>query len=536
MISILNKPKFPSSNSRSLEIKLNNMPPGTLLREMIENGHARPMGSIENIYGIFNRQKLYRNFSMFAEINDFCNERQLRAALRNMCLKNPILLHTIVPEIWPFNEKYYLSDEYYCMPRSQHEFIAILPELDLSDILANKQTQYQQVLEKAFREFESSNFCYTSEVYKLIATISIPYVGPSWRLICLPEKRGTEWRKFIFISNHCLCDGRSAANFFHDLKEELNCNIDNRLTVTTIFSYERDHYLLPKLPEPLEKRIDFRPPWSYFPKYLVWEPIVNHFKFSSNCATSRLDESFDGKTLLTEIINIDVQVLEKVRQLIKANVHEGGTITPFLEICWLISLHKWGAFSGKSWTKCLTDVFVPVDVRNLLPDDDDIRKSYRYGCNVAAIELNPWISQLDVEKNSDEFWALVSQNQYKITSLLQKKEQLNLIGFNTLDIVEKNFNLDRELCVHTLNKPRQGTLLSNLGIFPQNSQERDKYSLENLIFGQFQGSFRESFSMCVCSTDRKGMNIVLTTTSDLIPNSKSWEDLCSTFKSIISEN
>lgn len=61
------------------------------LKEMIQNGHARRMGSVEDLYVALNRQNLYRNFCTYGELSDYCTRDQLTLALREICLKNPTL-------------------------------------------------------------------------------------------------------------------------------------------------------------------------------------------------------------------------------------------------------------------------------------------------------------------------------------------------------------------------------------------------------------------------------------------------------------
>ena len=45
--------------------------------ELIDRGHARRMGHLENYFALTNRQKLYTNFSMYCEINEACSKDQL---------------------------------------------------------------------------------------------------------------------------------------------------------------------------------------------------------------------------------------------------------------------------------------------------------------------------------------------------------------------------------------------------------------------------------------------------------------------------
>ena len=135
------------------------------LEKMIQNGHARRMGSVEDLYVALNRQNLYRNFSTYAELNDYCTRDQLTLALRELCLKNPTLLHIVLPTRWPNHETYYRSSEYYSRPHPKHDYISVLQELKLDGVVLNDQPQYSAIMKQILEEFKNSNGTYTCLLY-----------------------------------------------------------------------------------------------------------------------------------------------------------------------------------------------------------------------------------------------------------------------------------------------------------------------------------------------------------------------------------
>ncbi|CAI6901494.1 ANL_collapsed_G0053760.mRNA.1.CDS.1 [Saccharomyces cerevisiae] len=133
------------------------------LKEMIQNGHARRMGSVEDLYVALNRQNLYRNFCTYGELSDYCTRDQLTLALREICLKNPTLLHIVLPTRWPNHENYYRSSEYYSRPHPVHDYISVLQELKLSGVVLNEQPEYSAVMKQILEEFKNSKGSYTAK-------------------------------------------------------------------------------------------------------------------------------------------------------------------------------------------------------------------------------------------------------------------------------------------------------------------------------------------------------------------------------------
>lgn len=94
-------------------------------------------------------------------------------------------------------------------------------------------------------------------------------------------------------------------------------------------------------------------------------------------------------------------------------------------------------------------------------------------------------------------------------------------------------NIDKVMCDRAIGKRRGGTLLSNVGLFNQLEEPDAKYSICDLAFGQFQGSWHQAFSLGVCSTNVKGMNIVVASTKNVVGSQESLEELCSIYKALL---
>lgn len=103
----------------------------------------------------------------------------------------------------------------------------------------------------------------------------------------------------------------------------------------------------------------------------------------------RMDDVEKTDDVVTEIINISPTEFQAIKANIKSNIQGKCTITPFLHVCWFVSLHKWGKFFKPLNFEWLTDIFIPADCRSQLPDDDEMRQMYRYGANVGFIDFTP---------------------------------------------------------------------------------------------------------------------------------------------------
>ncbi|CAI4485592.1 ADM_collapsed_G0021600.mRNA.1.CDS.1 [Saccharomyces cerevisiae] len=62
-----------------------------ITQELIDRGHARRMGHLENYFAVLSRQKMYSNFTVYAELNKGVNKRQLMLVLK-LLLQNTQLL------------------------------------------------------------------------------------------------------------------------------------------------------------------------------------------------------------------------------------------------------------------------------------------------------------------------------------------------------------------------------------------------------------------------------------------------------------
>lgn len=507
-----------------------------LLQEKIDNGHARRIGRVEESYIIFNRQKLYRNFTMFGELNKDCNVNQLSLALRKMCLKYPTLLHINIATGMPCNDKDYMTC--YLGAQSHNDYVSIIPELKLEHLVIEleREQEHGELAKEMLREFKMSNGRYSAKLFELTTAITIPYADrnrPAWRLICLPGEHKGKWSKFIFVSNHCMCDGRSAVSFFHDLKDELNSLETEVEQLQCLFRYKQDRHLLAKLPEPIETRINFTPPLSFTPKFIFSKFVFGYWKCFSDGVSNRIDQISKTNAVCARIINFDAMEIQKIRNKVKANVDDRCTISPYLLACWFTSLYSWGHFYKRSILRRYTDLFIPIDFRPLLPRNEELQHSYRYGSNIGVVEHSPCIDAFQTEGKEEDFWRLVAHYKEMIAKDLKNQTYLHTIGLYIQDLIRNRINLDKLFCEVLLNKPRSGLFFSNVGLFPQNIEADSLYSIKDLIFGQYVGSFPYAFSTCVCSTDVGGMNIIITSTKDVIHNEKSFEYLCETFKTSI---
>ena len=74
-------------------------PDGFAIEEsLLERGHSRRMGHLENYFAIMQRQKLYTNFNMYGELNKEVTREQLAVAIRQILLRHPIMMQAIIPK------------------------------------------------------------------------------------------------------------------------------------------------------------------------------------------------------------------------------------------------------------------------------------------------------------------------------------------------------------------------------------------------------------------------------------------------------
>lgn len=506
--------------------------------ELIDRGHARRMGHLENYFALNSRQKLYTNFSMYCELNEACSKDQLVYAIKSICLKYPTLIHTVVPKNLPNSEEFYSSQEYLSKPWPVHDFIKVIDHLEIDDILMNNQPEYASLVTQLEDLFVHNGFKYSKEVAEILSPVAIPYCHqgrPNWRLICLPEEdRSTEkWRRFIFVSNHCSSDGSSAINFFKELVNELDDEPEKISNSTTVFDYAADHLQLNKLPKPIEERIDFKPPLSYIPRYLINSFISSSFGYRSPGGhTTPIDEIRDSNTHYSYMFNFSTAEMNQIRNTIKKHVHDRCTMTPFLQAAWFVALYR----SGKAFTRSImewtTDIVVAMNSRQLLPDDEDLLDSYKFGSNIAGTHYNYLISSFNVGEDKAKFWKLVGYYHDVFIKARGNNDFLYTMGMMMLDGFVNNKNIDLTVKTNTLSSDRGGSILSNVGYFSLRNHSTD-YKIQDLIFAQSPGALAFTYGINVCSTDVSGMNFVMSMAKNALNDRKDWEDLCELFKETI---
>ncbi|CUS21738.1 LAQU0S03e09626g1_1 [Lachancea quebecensis] len=500
--------------------------------ELKRRGHARPLGHLENYFAITQRQKLYASFSMYCELSKPCSSKQLTHALRSVCLDNPILVHQVLPKNWPKHLEYYASNEFLAHPTPQHEDMRLLDNVLLSDILMNEQKEYGTVVAEAIEEFSRNGGRYSKKIFDIIAGISIPYGDPqkpNWRLLCFPEGNGQLWRKFIYVTNHCSSDGRSAANLMRDLSEKLNHIPETLPDSDVVFNYLSDYEGLSKIPDPIENRIDYKPPVSYLLQLLSSSYVRDYLGYySKGPLVTRIDDVCDDKPYYSHFLNFSPEQMRTIKQKLKSRLPH-CTMTPFLQACWLTSMYNSGKIFSKSIKEWFFDVVVTMNTAQMLPDDPELRSMYKYGSNVGGTRYNYLISSFNVGEDKDAFWSLVDYYQNVFNSAMEKKHYLYPLGALMLDSLCEKSNLDRVITDDLLEKPRQGVVFSNVGYFQQEIESEGHY-VKDLVFAQSLGSLRHSFVCNSCTTDIGGMNIVACAARGSVASEQDWAAVCKLFK------
>lgn len=507
-----------------------------ITQELIDRGHARRIDHLESYFATTHRQKLYRNFNIYGELNKHVTKHHLAVALRSLLLKNPILCLTIIPRQFPNHEAYYSSEEYLTKPFPEHEYAKVLPKLNLDDILLNLQPEYEENLKNICEQFIKDEYKYTRDVIELVGAIRFPFYDkdkPNWSLICLPardEEKMKGWTQFVYISNHCFSDAISGVNFLQDLAQEISSQTEvaeNR-DPFVIFDYEKDYVKISKLPPPLTQYVDYRPNWSALPRFICSNMTKQYLTYK---ATGEKTSTIDNTKMQTYhyVLNFDIEKVKKIKTEIKAKVHAKCTMTPFLQACWLMAMYRSGKVFKKGWNEWAFDIAIPKNTRTLLPKDQELRNRYKYGSSVGGLHYSYLISSFDIKYDEEEkFWSLVDY--YNATYLKCPEDYLVGIGILMTDFITTRKNYDRLLCDGFLNKQRGGLLLSNSGYHPQDSSQ--SYHLKDLFFSQTPGALTFTFGMNVCSTNI-GMNIDLSAVRTAVRDRHEWDFLCQEFKSIV---
>ncbi|SCU82966.1 LAME_0C03510g1_1 [Lachancea meyersii CBS 8951] len=499
-------------------------------------GHARKMGHIENYFAVAQRQDFYSNFGLYCEMNQSFSLDQLTSALRAICLENPILLHTVVENRSASDHGFYQSDQYLSKPWPEHDFIRVLRKVHISDVLLNTEEQNHDIVVQVLDEFKNNGGHYTSQIFELLNSVRIPYTHntrPNWRILYFPEDSETQCRKFLFLSNHCCSDGVSAANFVQDLKERLNDPEMPFVNSGVIFNYNDDCLVLPRLPAPIETKLDYKAPKTFLARMIGCQLLreLSGYK-SAGPPVKRVSEP-GGSEFHSFFLNFTAQELAQVKLKMKNRVHSKCTFTPFLQACWFATVHKCGKILTHSFRERLTNILVAMNSTRLLPSNDPkLQRDYRFGCNVGGSHYNYQVSSFDVADDSNAFWRLVEYYYDVFGEAKRQNHYLCPLGALMSDQTYEKKNLDLVLAHAFLGKPRLGTMLSNLGFFSQQNGGGE-YRIRDLIFAQAMGSFRFTFALNCCATDVGGLNIVLCAAKGALRSHRDWNDVCELFKSIM---
>lgn len=428
--------------------------------------------------------------------------------------------------------EYYASEEFVNNPVLEHEKMRLLERVDLSDIVMNEQDEYSETVSKILAEFAQNGGIYTREIFDIIATVRIPYgdpTKPNWRFLCIPEKSGPNWNKFIFISNHCSMDGTSASNLFRDICTQLNDLSMKEDKSNLVFDYALDCDSLKKLPSPIDERIEYRPPLSYFPQFLGSNFVRKHIGYHSNGPlVSRVDALDEGTACYTEFLNLTSQQMKEVKKKLKSKAPQ-CTMTPFLQACLLVSMYDSGKVFTGSMREWFFDVVIPMNTVQLLPDDGEVQSMYKYGSNIGGSRYNYLISSFNVGHEEEAFWNLVDYYRIVFESAREKNHYLYPLGALMMDAVCQKSNVDKLVVDDLIGKPREGAVFSNLGFI---SQEIDNkiYYMNDLVFSQTLGSLRHGFTLSSCTIEKAGMNIVACAALGTVENRSDWAEVCELFK------
>ncbi|BAO39498.1 alcohol O-acetyltransferase 1 [Kluyveromyces marxianus] len=498
----------------------------------LERGHARRAGLVEEVMLIQYRQKVYANFAMYGELRQGFTKVQISHALRNMFLKYPILATTVIPDRLKVpDDAYYRTDEYYNKPGVAEDYISVLDKIKYEDVIMNLQSEHSSYVNKILSQWALDGCRFSGKLCTLIDRYRFPYwdpTKPQFRLILLPTSETNHEKKHVlFVSNHVVSDGTSGANFLQDLSTELGQLKDPLESIDTLFNYEDDYESLPKLPDPIEKRVSYAVTMKFIPP-TVLRQLAKRFlaKKWDEPITVPIDESPSAH--LAHVIRLDAATMQKLRMRVKEKLHGKATLTPFLQTCWFVSCYQAGLFENLKWNEYFTNIVLPLNSRQFLPDDPEVRNQFKYGTNVGGSDYYHLISSFNV-KDSKQFWDLT--NYYQECYAYDRKEKAGLQSFGLLisDFVTKSKNIEK-LYVDDMQGQKRGfTLFSNIGYFPQKSQETNPYQLQDIGFTQTGTEMPYVFCLNCVSTDINGMSFTVTCAEKAIPETQ-WHKLLEIFE------
>ncbi|CAI5004294.1 CFC_HP_G0004940.mRNA.1.CDS.1 [Saccharomyces cerevisiae] len=467
-----------------------------ITQELIDRGHARRMGHLENYFAVLSRQKMYSNFTVYAELNKGVNKRQLMLVLKLLLQKYSTLAHTIIPKHYPHHEAYYSSEEYLSKPFPQHDFIKVISHLEFDDLIMNNQPEYREVMEKISEQFKKDDFKVTNSgsefFFKDLAL-----------LFCKIEEKGFDYDE-EFIEDQVIID------------------------------YDRDYTEISKLPKPITDRIDYKPALTSLPKFFLTTFIYEHCNFktsSESTLTARYSPSTNANASYNYLLHFSTKEVEQIRAQIKKNVHDGCTLTPFIQACFLVALYRLDKLFTKSLLEYGFDVAIPSNARRFLPNDEELRDSYKYGSNVGGSHYAYLISSFDIpEGDNDKFWSLVEYYYDRFLESYDNGDHLIGLGVLQLDFIVQNKNIDSLLANSYLHQQRGGAIISNTGLVSQDTTK--PYYVRDLIFSQSAGAL--NFSN-VCHLNGWLKNMDMSVVQGTLRDRGEWESFCKLFYQTISE-
>ena len=506
-----------------------------LSSKKLERGHARRAGYVEEVLLMEHRQKLYSNFVVHGELKSAASELQLAHALRALFLRYPILATTIIPEYWNEKETYYTSEAFYNKPGLAEDYVSVVDQLKLEDVIMNKQPEHSKFYNEILNQWEHDGFKYGDDLSVVVSQYTFSCWDPTkphFRLVLLPsadDKKGARgFKDILYITNHVTSDGTSGANLLEDLSIELGkFSGTNLQQLEYLLHYGRDYEQLPKLPDPIEEKVSYGVNPSFIASFLLSQMGK---KFLTKKWDQPITRPIDASPAshMAHIIKIDPTGMQKMRARVKDKLHGKATLTPFMQACWFVSCYEAGLFDDRKWNEFFINMAVPMNTRQYLPEDPEVRDRFRYGTVVGGTNFNFLISSFNITSNQ-QFWDLTEYYQQWFTKT--REEGLATKTFGTLfaDFVSKSNNLDKLIKQDMMHQRRAFALLSNVGYRPQKAQESNPFQLQDLIFSQAACEMPFVFSLCCVSTDIGGMSLTLTCCEESI-SQQQWHKICQVFE------
>ena len=430
-------------------------------------------------------------------------------------------------------DEYYQSEEYFKIPNVSIDYMTVLDRLTIDDVIINDQPEHEAAVNKILSIWEQDGYKFTGNTSVLLDDIVLDYCDPGkpqFRLFLLPCSKGdtsNKWKHIIYVTNHIGSDGTSSVNMLEDLSNELGKLTEDVEPMRTIFDYDQDHTALAKLPDPIEQKIDYQPSKWTLAK-LVFSILGREYvsKLWEHPRTTRIDNS--PAEHWAHLLKVTPLNMAKMKTRVKEKLHGQATLTPFLQACWFVSCYQAGIFENRKWNEYFANMSIPMNCRQLLPEDKELRDRFRYGSNIGGTNFNYPISSFNVS-NEKDFWDLTNHYQEWFVKSKEQNLALKTFGMFFMDSVASSQNLDKLLVDHSLNKLRTFTLFSNIGYFSQSTQEKNPYQLQDLVFSQTANEMPFIFSLSCVSTDIKGMSFMLTCSKDSITKPQ-WELVCQNFE------